>query len=183
MMMIIRYVSVVRGWWLAWASNVPRRSGAFIIEIVERAPRIKAPNILPHGKLQWPTISLQTAGAVGSEGLEALEKMGAINTRPSPSSRGPMNDSFQSLGDRPSAVINDHNSNLHHNDKDNGLLNVGDVFRLRSIKFPDYELGLTSERLRDDFYYLGLRKTVDKNADNWCSTLHFSLNTSSGIVF
>ena len=32
-----KYLSVAKGWWLAWSSDVPRRSGAFVIEITERA--------------------------------------------------------------------------------------------------------------------------------------------------
>ena len=36
-MLCCRYVSVTKGWWLAWNSPTPRRSGAFVLEIVERA--------------------------------------------------------------------------------------------------------------------------------------------------
>ena len=34
----------------------------------------------------------------------------------------------------------------------------GDYFRLKSVKFPGYELGITSVKLKDEYYYLGLRK-------------------------
>ncbi len=37
-------------------------------------------------------------------------------------------------------------------------LRPGDMFRLKSVKFPGYELGITSVKLKDDYYYLGLRK-------------------------
>jgi hypothetical protein len=45
-------------------------------------------------------------------------------------------------------------SNKEHDD----VLRPGDIFRLRSIKFPDFELGLTSVKIRDEYCYLGLRK-------------------------
>ena len=34
----------------------------------------------------------------------------------------------------------------------------GDYFRLKSVKFPGYELGITSVKLKDEYYSLGLRK-------------------------
>lgn len=37
-------------------------------------------------------------------------------------------------------------------------LRTGDSFRLRSVKFPDYEMGVTSVKLKDEFCYVGLRK-------------------------
>jgi hypothetical protein len=37
-------------------------------------------------------------------------------------------------------------------------LRAGDSFRLRSVKFPDYEMGVTSVKLKDEFCYVGLRK-------------------------
>lgn len=63
-------------------------------------------------------------------------------------------------------------SNLHHNPKDtttvqsgiggntnnDDLLFTGDTFRLRSMKFPEYELGITSSRINEDNCYVGLRK-------------------------
>ena len=171
----------MRGWWLAWSSPEPRRSGAFIVEIVERASRIKNPLNIPNPRNLLPTMSLNQIGAVGTDGL--FEKMGAINTK-TPTHQSTINGGNDNrFGGQSLATTQTTTHHHDHHDKDTGLLNVGDVFRLRSIKFPDYELGLTSERLRDDFYYLGLRKTSDKDSDNWCSTLHFSLSTSSGVVF
>lgn len=35
-----RYMSVTKGWWLRWNSPIARRSGAFVIEVVERAPQV-----------------------------------------------------------------------------------------------------------------------------------------------
>jgi hypothetical protein len=65
------------------------------------------------------------------------------------------------------------------------VLRAGDQFRLRSMKFPDYELGVTSVKLKDDFCYLGLRK-VESNgekvkAEEWCMPVRFSVR--SGSVF
>lgn len=37
-------------------------------------------------------------------------------------------------------------------------LRTGDSFRLRSVKFPEYEMGVTSVKLKDEFCYVGLRK-------------------------
>lgn len=47
-------------------------------------------------------------------------------------------------------------------EKDSHLLRAGDVFRLRSVKFPDYELGITGKTLKDNCYNLGLRKVSTK---------------------
>lgn len=38
------------------------------------------------------------------------------------------------------------------------VLYTGDTFRLRSVKFPDYEFGITNSRINDDHCYTGLRK-------------------------
>ena len=35
-----KYMSVARGWWMKWSSPIPRRSGAFVIEIIEKAPQV-----------------------------------------------------------------------------------------------------------------------------------------------
>jgi hypothetical protein len=91
-------MSVVRGWWIAWSSSVPRRSGAFRIEIMEKA------SLNPLEK-----------------GMEAFK--GKIMGK-----------------------------------EEDGALRVGDVFRLRSVKFPGFELGVTGVRLTDEYFHLGLRK-------------------------
>ena len=38
------------------------------------------------------------------------------------------------------------------------IIRTGDAFRLRSLKFPDYELGVTNVKKRGEYCYLGLRK-------------------------
>jgi len=37
-----KYMSVARGWWLKWGSTIPRRSGAFTVEIIEKAPQVSS---------------------------------------------------------------------------------------------------------------------------------------------
>ena len=58
------------------------------------------------------------------------------------------------------------------------ILRTGDMFRLRSMKFPDYELGVTSDKITGDYCYLGLRKVDavdDKGGEEWCMPVCFSL--------
>jgi len=110
-----KFMSVVRGWWIAWSSSVPRRSGAFRVEIIEKA-------------------SLNTL----EKGLESIK------------------------------------GKIRHKERDTeGVLRAGDVFRLRSVKFPGFELGVTGVRLTDDFFHLGLRK-IDDDSPNWCLPLQFT---------
>ena len=130
-----KYMSVTKGWWIAWTSSVPRRSGAFIVEIMERAPQ----NILKaHIKQQMASLS-------------------------------------SSFGNAPKV------------NKDQDILRTGDSIRLRSYKFPEFELGVTSEKIKDDFCYLGLRKVNGQvlggneslNSDLWCSEMRFSVKLNS----
>ncbi len=101
-------MSISRGWWLAWSSTDPRRSGAFTIEIIEKAQ---------------------------SKFKEQLDKIKE-------------NISLSSSKETPQQAPMDN------------VLRPGDTFRLRSVKFPDFELGLTSVKVRDEYCYLGLRKMV-----------------------
>lgn len=106
------YLSVAKGWWLAWSSPQPRRSGAFTIEITEKA-------------------SVNRLQETIFNGISKLKE--TINGK-------------QSV---------DESANK------NDILCNGDSFRLRSLKFPDYELGVTSVKIKDNFCYLGLRKVLD----------------------
>ena len=59
---------------------------------------------------------------------------------------------------------------------------TGDAFRLRSVKFPEYELGITNKKIRDEFCYLGLRKigdTASAGSDNWCQEVWYYIKVSS----
>ena len=40
------------------------------------------------------------------------------------------------------------------------ILRSGDYFRLRSVKFPALEVGVTNVRLENDYFYLGFAKVT-----------------------
>jgi hypothetical protein len=42
------------------------------------------------------------------------------------------------------------------------ILRSGDYFRLRSVKFPDVEIGVTNVRLEKDYFYLGFAKVTNE---------------------
>lgn len=50
-------------------------------------------------------------------------------------------------------------------------LRSGDYFRLRSVKFPEMEIGVTNVRLENDFFYLGFAKV------SLCSRFACQVNT------
>lgn len=134
-------MSVTKGWWMAWSSTAPRRSGAFTIEIMER-PQTLSGQIMGgietiKEKMGRPSISLGMVGAVGGS-LESLSQ--AAGARKEGGGKG---ENTTPLGDASAG---------------GGVLRAGDLFRLRSVKFTDYELGVTCERIRGEFCYLGLRK-------------------------
>jgi len=61
-------------------------------------------------------------------------------------------------------------------------IRTGDAFRLRSVKFPEYELGITNVKIRDEYTYLGLRKigdTASAGSDNWCQEVWFYIKLNS----
>lgn len=110
------FMSVSKGWYVSWTSEKPRRSGAFVIEIIKKAPQ----SMLGHGKEM------------------IKEKV------------------------------------LQKEKEDEDVLRGGDIFRLRSVKFPLYELGVTSVRLKDDHFHVGLRKIEEESSSksDWCLPLH-----------
>jgi len=67
--------------------------------------------------------------------------------------------------------------------KEREVLNTGDLFRLRSVKFPEYELGITSKKISGDHCYLGLHKAqafgVEEDENVWCHTTRFSARYST----
>jgi hypothetical protein len=133
-----KYMNVVRGWWMGWSASLPRRSGAFVVEIIERAPQ----NIISVG--------------------------------------------FESIKDGVTGLV--HGKSPKVNDD---ILRTGDMFRLRSVKFPEYELGLTSVKSKEQGCYMALRKINssknnnsknDKNetdVDDWCLEVRFQLKMNS----
>lgn len=115
-----KYLSVAKGWWLAWSSDVPRRSGAFVIEITERARKNVAFNSLKSGMKKIKDTILDSKFGNKKELSTTSEK----------------------------------------SDTDDNILRAGDSFRLRNLKFPEYELGVTSVKIKDNYCYLGMRKVL-----------------------
>ena len=68
-------------------------------------------------------------------------------------------------------------------------LRTGDLFRLRSVKFPEYELGITSKKIEGDGCYLGLHKAKAKQSgaeddgNIWCHTTKFSARYNRGLFW
>ncbi|KAJ1440499.1 hypothetical protein B484DRAFT_149131 [Ochromonadaceae sp. CCMP2298] len=123
-----KFLSVTRGWWLAWASTEPRYSGAFEIEIVERAPQnIKL--------LKEHVLNLSKLGQLGSLNIPGLNIPGLKGV-----------DSKQLKAAEEKVVAQDPS------------MRPGDKFRLKSVKYPGFELGITNVQLHDDYFHLGLRK-------------------------
>lgn len=129
--MLFRFLSVTRGWWLAWSSTEPRFSGAFEIEIVERAPQ----NVR---LLKEHLHNLRKIGQLGNLNLHLPGTKPHVSPKHSPVAQ------VEAVTEK---VVEQDPS-----------LRPGDMFRLKSVKFPGYELGITSVKLKDDYYYLGLRK-------------------------
>lgn len=67
---------------------------------------------------------------------------------------------FDTLGEKFTAGKLGSFSLQNHLKETDCHLRTGDSFRLRSVKFPDYEMGVTSVKLRDEFCYVGLRKVT-----------------------
>lgn len=99
---------------MAWSSPEARRSGAFIIELIEKAPQNKL--------------------------KEFTEQI-----------KGQIDNIKEKIGTKSAAGVKDVDN----------VIRPGDMFRLRSVKFPEYELGITSVKLKDEYCYLGLRKVSD----------------------
>lgn len=126
--LVFRYLSVTRGWWLAWSSLEPRFSGAFEIDIVQRAP-------------QNVKLLRDHVGNLRKIGQLSIHIPGTKHNSPKHAAPAAVD---------PEKVVEQDPS-----------LRPGDLFRLKSVKFPGYELGITSVKLKDDYYYLGLRKVGD----------------------
>jgi hypothetical protein len=66
-----------------------------------------------------------------------------------------------------------------YGDRSDNILRPGDYFRLRSVKFPEFELGVTTDRIRDEYCYIGLRKIDDStSSNNWCSSVAFCVKSN-----
>lgn len=62
-------------------------------------------------------------------------------------------------------------------DTKDAILKTGDTFRLRSVKFQDFELGVTSVKLPNkiSYCYLGLRKINSYQDDSWSNEVRFTV--------
>ena len=71
---------------------------------------------------------------------------------------------FENLGEKFTSKAGSFSIQNHLKETDCHL-RTGDSFRLRSVKFPEYEMGVTSVKLKDEFCYVGLRKvnSIDLN--------------------
>ena len=149
-----KFMSVAKGWWMAWFSTTPRRSGAFKIEILERGEGLE-----------------QQLG----KGLKNIkDKMkNQISSKPNNNSNTINNNTSRELPNNTIAAAAEAPIEA------DAVLRLGDSFRLRSMKFPEYELGVTSDKIKDDYCYLGLRK-VDEPSDGseWCMPVRFSVKTT-----
>jgi len=187
-----KFLSVARGWWMAWTSASPRRSGAFTIEIVERAPQNKFTEHLKasFGSLgakiaagaRRPTIlSKQFTAPITQDNIAQLASStstlpSTLSSSLSPSPAGTLNQQVNSqsrilTSNLPTGVISAGvpasgasaacaaiAAAAAQSQVGDDTLYTGDSFRLRSVKFPGYELGITHVKLRDEYCYLGLRK-------------------------
>lgn len=110
-----RFLTVVRGKWLCWNSTIPRRSGAFSVEIWEKEKQ-------DHHRLSKLSHMLSSVKPAES---------------PTPGTSSSTISKILPAGE---------------------ILRSGDYFRLRSVKFPDMEIGVTNVRLENDFFYMGFAK-------------------------
>ena len=139
-----KFMSVAKGWWMAWFSTTPRRSGAFKIEILERG-----------------------------EGLEQQISTQLKNIKDK------MNSSMLTISSKPNNNNVNNTISAEAPIEADAVLRLGDTFRLRSMKFPEYELGVTSDKIKDDYCYLGLRKVAEESdGSEWCMPVRFSVKTT-----
>jgi hypothetical protein len=131
----VRYLSVARGWWLAWTSPVPRRSGAFVLEILERSTETLDKRLLKGmkstGHLLASAAGISSSSAAG--GAPTQDDAASVRSA--------------TAGNKSPKIL-----------QKGEVLRAGDVFRLRNVKYPEFEFGVTNVRLRDDHFYMGLAK-------------------------
>jgi hypothetical protein len=187
------FMSMKRGWWLAWGSTEPRRSGAFVIEIVERAPQLHLPSLMPNiARVATGSTVLSSANLAASQAVAATPDGLAGTGAASAGVSG--NEVADSPASMPQvsvpllpATASSGAGAAAQDSKEKDVLNTGDLFRLRSVKFPEYELGITSKKIAGDHCYLGLHKAqafgVEEDENVWCHTTRFSARYSNTIVF
>ncbi len=130
---------------MGWSATEAKRSGAFVVEIVEKASQVNKfmesiDNIKDNIKDK-----LQRANTLNASMLHGNKEMSTRTGMNNNNLNNTLNDASMSGKDT-------------SKEKEDNILRPGDYFRLRSVKFPNFELGLTSVKLRDEYCYLGLRK-------------------------
>jgi hypothetical protein len=156
-------MSLVRGWWFAFNSTSPRRSGAFVLEILEQYSQktldkrlIKGMRTTASGMRDMvmmrgggSTSTGQAAGGAQAQGVHAAASQSPSKDAPAASSSA----AAHVVGGAASPGSPD----VHIVEKGE-ILRPGDVFRLRSLKYPEFSFGVTNVRLENDFFYMGLAK-------------------------
>jgi len=178
------FMSVRQGWWMGWGSAEPRRSGAFVIEIVERAPQIFTDIRANLPSINSPFSPAKTAAgnALNSANLAASQSQNA-----NASASGGVSAQVSSSGNATVSLHGTGEAAAESKEREAAVLNTGDLFRLRSVKFPEYELGITSKKIsgNSDHCYLGLHKAqafgVEEDENVWCHATRFSARYSTTI--
>lgn len=190
-----KFLSVTRGWWMAWTSLCPRRSGAFTVEIVERAPQNRFTEQLKEsfGSLgakiaaRRPSMLVKQQTIITQDNIAQLAQNSLIMTSnmhsmPSPSAATVSQTMAQAPGQAAGTVLTVPIGSQGQGGQDD-ILYTGDSFRLRSVKFPGYELGITHVKLRDEYCYVGLRKINDRSSGSeWCAGVTFSLKFNTIVM-
>lgn len=168
-----RFMSLVRGWWFAFNSTSPRRSGAFVLEILEQYSQktldkrlIKGMRTTASGVRDMVMMrgggATSTSAAVGS----ATPATGGAQTQAAlaGASQSPAKESTAGAMSGGSGVVGGGASTPGSPDghvvEKGEILRPGDVFRLRSLKYPEFSFGVTNVRLENDFFYMGLAKVT-----------------------
>lgn len=181
-----KYMAVARGWWMKWGSAIPRRSGAFIVEMIEKAPQNKFKEQIKEGietlRETFDKVSVQMGVSVsGSGGYYSTPQSAAPPSPSSAASNASSGGGFHNSGtaappSTPAYIVSTAAAEI------GDPIRTGDAFRLRSVKFPEYELGITNVKIRDDYCYLGLRKigdTTSAGSDEWCQEVWFYIKFNS----
>jgi len=160
-----RFMSVARGWWMGWSVSEPKRSGAFIVEIVEKAPvqvnKLKESIDTIKEKMQRGNSLNATALQNKQESVKTTTHHNNNNTNTANATNTTVTNTIAAGGIASVGLTGGERDSVSTKEKnDEHLLRPGDYFRLRSVKFPNFELGLTSVTLRDEYCYLGLRKVL-----------------------
>jgi hypothetical protein len=154
-----RFMSLVRGWWFAFNSTSPRRSGAFVLEILEQYSQKTLDKRLIKGMRTTASgmrdmVMMRGGGAAG-QALGAAQAQGMHGASQSPSKDAAA--ASAAAAHSTGGASTPGSPDVHVVEKGE-ILRPGDVFRLRSLKYPEFSFGVTNVRLENDFFYMGLAK-------------------------